>query len=581
MPTTSEALSPSLHAMLTNVAAQYPDKPAIVHLSDPADSSPQQITFAELLDAIEAISAGLVAAGVTPDQSVAILSPTIPEAMIGFVAAASCATAFPLNALLTPEAMANQMQLANTQCCIVYGENGTMPVRDKLLAVLQLPQPVKVVIEIDSSEAASVDFPPNIKRLSWQQLMANEQRWQPKQPNADRVAALFHTGGTSGSPKLAELGESALAAGPQLASVGMAIQPDDRTLSFLPHFHVGGTLCMGLGTMAAGGTLVTCGLLGGRNPQLIKQLWQVCETHQITIPSMVPTSWSAVMESAEGDIPDRIRGLTTGGAAAPEELVQRVEKRFQRPMSQIFGMTEMAGFCTAQPVDGVFRSHSVGFAPPGITLHLEPMGSELNEVWLKGPNMFLGYRTAEGRIDTPTEWLRGGDLGEFDELGQLQLLGRSKDVIIRSGHNIDPVIIEDVAYHYPGIVHALAIGYPDDYAGEVPVLFVIPAEDANLDGLHDYLVENIVERPALPKKIMVIDELPMTPVGKIERYRLRQRCAEHCAQQQLADLSIDNIRCDDPLARCVTLTWSINASEEQRQQAKQRLAPYNMTTLDQ
>ena len=571
-------LESTLYDVLQKQAQQRPDAPALVHLVDPEDASPQTFSFQQLLEAVETIASHLEAAGIQPNQSVAILSPTIPETMIGFVAAASCATAFPLNPLLTPEAIASQMRLANTQACIVYGQNSVLPVRDKLLAVLQHEQPLRVIIEIETDETPSTTYPSHIKQYSWREWMSSKRPWQPASRNSQRVAAFFHTGGTSGSPKLAELGESGLAAGPQMASKGMNIQADDKTLSFLPHFHVGGTLCMGLGTMAAGGTLVTCSLLGGRNPELIKKVWHVCRTQHITIPSMVPTSWSAILETAEGEIPDCVRGLTTGGAAAPEELVLRTEQRFHRPMSQIFGMTEMAGFCTAQPVDGVFRPHSVGFAPEGIELHLEPMGDQLNEIWLRGPNLFLGYRTEKGRVDEPGDWLRGGDLGQKDELGQLQLLGRSKDVIIRSGHNIDPLIIEDVAHQYPGIIHAVAIGYPDDYAGELPVLFIIASPEISIESLESYLQQHIVERPALPKKIFKIDELPMTPVGKIERYRLRQRCAEMCSTELLSDLGVASVICDDPIARRVKLTW--RDGEENIAAAKQRLAPYGLSCAE-
>ena len=136
----------------------------------------------------------------------------------------------------------------------------------------------------------------------------------------------------------------------------------------------------------------------------------------------------------------------TGGAAAPAELVERVERKLGVPMSQVFGMTELAGICSAQPVDGIFRAHAVGYPAPGLKIALDPIAPGLSEVRIGGPNLFLGYRTADGRVGEPGEWLRSGDLGAFDESGQLQLLGRSKDVIIRSGHNIDPAAIEEAAY---------------------------------------------------------------------------------------------------------------------------------------
>ncbi|GGF59047.1 AMP-binding protein [Alteromonas lipolytica] len=572
MSTLATALKPDLFQCIADMAASQPDAPALVHLDNPLDTSATTISYGELFSFISALAAELEAAGVTAEHSVAILLPTIPESLMAFVAAATVATAFPLNPLLTPQALAEQLSLANAHTCIVFEPSELMPIQKKLLAALDYPQPVKQIVEVSSGfPQASSSYPEHIPVRSWQELVQSERRWQPKRPAARRVAALFHTGGTSGSPKLAELGESALAAGPQLSAQASHLQATDRILNFLPYFHVGGTLSMGIGLLTRGGAFYTCGLLGGRNPDLIKQIWTLCANHHITMPTMVPTSWSAVLDNAEGKPPACLRGIITGGAAAPLELVERAESITGVPMSQVFGMTEFAGICTAQPVDGKFRAHAVGYPPHGVELKLNAIGEDLFEVHLKGPNLFLGYRTKDGRVNAPDEWLATGDLGRLDDSGQLQLVGRSKDVIIRSGHNIDPAMIEEAAYAHPHVLYAAAIGLPDAYAGEVPVLFIVKTANGDLSNLQEVLEQNIADAPAKPRRIIVVDELPQTPVGKIERYRLRQQAAVICARELLADLVPAEIQCTDNAARTITITWPVNTSQKVKQDAEQRL----------
>ncbi len=566
-----DPLFPRLLDMLEAVAARQPDAPALVHLAHPDDTDPRVVTFGELVRQIHALASSLRDAGVEPADSVAILSPTTPDTLIAFVAAATVASAFPVNPLLTPQALAQQLSLARSTAVVVHGPDALMPVRDKLLATLQHANPVRTVVEIDTANAAETPWPDTIRQLAWRDLVSGTASVPATAPEPRRVAALFHTGGTSGNPKLAELGESALAAGPQLAAVACNWLADDRVLSLLPHFHVGGTLCIGLAALSVGASVYSCGVLGGRDPALIENLWEICYQHRITLPTMVPTSWSAVLDTATGPAPPSLRGVMTGGAAAPVDVVQRVERYTFLPMSQVFGMTELSGICTAQPVDGTFRPHAVGYAPAGMELELEPVGNGLSEVKLKGPNMFLGYRTAEGRVGELGEWLRSGDLGMYDEEGQLCLLGRSKDVIIRSGHNIDPLTIEEPAYAHPGVAEAVAVGFPDAYAGDVPVLFVVPAGDDDLSGLEELLAETILEPPARPKRIIPIDALPLTPVGKVERYKLRQRAAEICTEELLEDMRPASIACSDPAARAITLEWADGTDDAAKAEASKRL----------
>ena len=133
-------------------------------------------------------------------------------------------------------------------------------------------------------------------------------------------------------------------------------------------------------------------------------------------------------------------------------------------------------------------------------------------------------------------WLRSGDLGRIGAEGEVYVTGRAKDVIIRGGHNIDPTAIEDVALRFPGVGLAAAVGRPDAYAGETPMLFVTPSPGAAIDrhALAEFIEEGVIEPPARPRAIVMIDDMPMTPVGKIFKPRLREIAAEEAGREALA-----------------------------------------------
>lgn len=558
--------------MLEAIAERIPDQPALVHLAHPLDTCPKTLSFGEMIESIRRAASSLRSCGVGPDDAVAILSPTTPDTLIAFVAASTVGVAFPVNPLLPPRALAQQLCLAKARACVAYGPDAELPIWELLRQTLLLDQPLETIIELPASSRASIPADDPRRFLQWSDLLAPSAARVPDLGEPDRVAALFHTGGTSGNPKLAELGEGALAAGPQMAAAACAWLDTDRVLSALPHFHVGGTLAITLAALSRGASVYTVGRFGGRDPRLIQHFWTLCSNHRISVPAIVPTSWSSVLAGAEGDPPATLRGTMTGGAAAPADLVSRVESVTAVPMSQVFGMTELAGICSAQPLDGLHRAHAVGFPAPGLKIAMDPIAPGLNEVRIGGPNLFLGYRTADGRVGAPGEWIRSGDLGAYGEDGQLHLLGRSKDVIIRSGHNIDPAAIEEAAYAHAGVRHAAAVGLPDHYAGEVPILFVVAEKDADLSDLEAVLGSSSLEPPARPRRIVVIDDMPLTPIGKIERYKLRQRAAILKATDLLASLPPHQVACEDLAARAMEITWEASATGAHVAQADALLA---------
>jgi fatty-acyl-CoA synthase len=164
------------------------------------------------------------------------------------------------------------------------------------------------------------------------------------------------------------------------------------------------------------------------------------------------------------------------------------------------------------------------------------------------------------------EWIASGDLAETGADGQLHLLGRMKDVIIRSGHNIDPLLIEDTAQAHPDVRLAAAVPIPDAYAGELPVLYVSLQDGATCtpQDIARFIAERIAEPPARPARVLILPELPLTPFGKVARYRLRQQAALLRAHEALAGLAIESVSCTDPVAKRIEVDWRAQASPEER-----------------
>jgi len=174
--------------------------------------------------------------------------------------------------------------------------------------------------------------------------------------------------------------------------------------------------------------------------------------------------------------------------------------------------------------------------------------NEVGTLVLRGPNIFAGYlaEAGSGREVRPEGkikdgWLDTGDLASVDAEGFIRLAGRAKDLIIRGGHNIDPAAIEDALLEHPEVAAAAAaVGRPDPHAGEVPVAFVAVASGSEVtaDELEGWAAEHVPERAAAPKRVELVDEIPLTSVGKPYKPELRRRAAERAARDALAETDV-------------------------------------------
>ncbi|NQD94426.1 AMP-binding protein [Pseudomonas sp. CrR25] len=518
----------TVYELLQRSAAIHAEEVALTYignLTSPLED--RHISYAQLLGNVNRTARMLLDLSGQARPVVSLLLPNIPQAQYLVWAAASIGIANPLNPLLNEEALYSLMLKARSD---VIGVLGPLPGSDlwqKVLGVAQrLPHRPRCVSVL--AAGGEWYFDALLEQYSAAEL-------EPSlRPQAGDLAAYFHTGGTTGLPKLACQTHANQVAAARAYQRSMACGPGDVTLNGLPLFHVAGALVNSLGGLASGVQMLLPTLAGFRNPEVIRQHWRLVEQYRISISGGIPTSVAAMLEvPIDGHDISSLRFLLAGGAPVPAALCAQAQALTGLQLYQAYGMTECAGVICLPNLQQPSQPGSAGYVAEEIEVRIDGEGS--GEICVRGPTVFPGYL---GEDATPLEdgWLRTGDLGNLDERGNLFITGRAKDLIIRSGHNIDPALIENCLERHPAVLLAAAVGMPDEYAGELPVVFVQlrQGKQASVDELQQFAFANIAERPACPKRLFLVEALPVTVVGKIYKQRLRELAAASLLRERLA-----------------------------------------------
>ncbi|MGB3067931.1 MAG: AMP-binding protein [Ottowia sp.] len=482
---------------------------------------------------------------------VAFLLPAIPQAHFTLWGAEAVGIACPINYLLGEEHIAELLQAAKVNVLVALGPHPELDVWSRVAGIRQRYPQLKNVLVIGATAETgdATDFDAAVAAQSDAPLAVS--------PSIDDVAALFHTGGTTGSPKLAQHQHrnQLCAAGGAACMYGASER--DVIINGFPLFHVAGSFVYGLSMFLVGATVVLPTLLGMRNTGFVQRYWDFAEREGATLLAAVPTVMSSLLAVSVGgaDI-SRVRSLLTGGSPLPPDLADAFEQRFAVPVRNILGMTECGGVIAIEPCAMPRTAGSVGLPIPFVKVRTvdangEPLpDGEEGELQILGPNVSPGYTDPaknEG-VFLAGGWLSSGDVGHLDAQGRLYVTGRAKDMIIRSSHNIDPLMIEDTLHKHPEVAMAAAVGAPDEYAGELPVAYVTlkPGAKADTQSLLAFAEAHMPERPAVPKQIFILDSLPMTAIGKFFKPRLREMAAGQVIEARLAQRALH-----EKVAACV------------------------------
>ncbi len=586
----------NLYHLFESTARLHPDRPAVTALApDGSGTGEVSFTHRELLGAISRAANLFRSLGIKPDSGpVAILCPILPPIPAALLGAQVAGVASSINYLLNEDAIADLLTAQGASVLVLPSEENDPAVWRKANNIVGRVGSLRKILVVGEGENFSDRF------ASFDAAVSGQPDRLDFDPGADRssVCALFHTGGTTGRPKLVRLTHgNQIHAAWSFAQVH-GLDESDVVINGFPLFHVGGTLTAGLSILAAGGHVIFPSPYGLRSKEVIQNYWRIVERFRATIVSGVPTSIAALAEVPIGgcDI-GSVRMALTGGAVLPKAVSERFQARTGITLFETYGMTETAAAIAFNPGRGEPLQGSVGFRAPFARTKIVAVGGEAQQecaplesglVLVQGPQVFPGYvdpRHNQGVL-TGDGWLITGDIGYLTPDQRLVLTGREKDLIVRSGHNIDPAAIEDVANAFPGVQMSSAVGMPDAYAGEVPILFVVASPDQAIDvsGLLDYIERNINEPPAKPKRVVVLESLPVTAVGKIFKPALRDLAVREKARSEIdrifgaatkADIRVDK---DDRLNTVVRIAV-LSDNAERLQELAESLSSLPQTYL--
>ncbi|MDM0109255.1 AMP-binding protein [Variovorax sp. J22R24] len=533
----------SVLAALEAVASEHAGRPAITYIDSHDPAAPcASWTHAEFIADVRRAARTFMHLAGGEQPRVAFLLPAIPQAYLTLFGAEAVGVACPINYLLGEEHIAELIDAAGVNILVALGPTPELDIWSRARGLKGRCPSLKQVVAVGSAEDAP-SFGTLLEAQSSAPLLdlPTEQR--------DRLAALFHTGGTTGRPKLAKHTHRNQLHAAWGAACMYGATAEDVILNGFPLFHVAGSFVYGLSILLAGGQIVLPSLLGLRNAQLVQAYWRHVERHRVTLLATVPTVMSALLGvPRQGEDLSTVRCLLTGGSPLPSELAESFESRTAIPVRNILGMTECGGVIAIEPVNADRVAGSVGLPLPFTSVQaVDDAGAPLSPgrdgvLHVRGPNVGPGYVDADNNLGvfTTDGWLVTGDVGHRDAAGRVFVTGRSKDLIIRSSHNIDPVVIEDALLRHPDVLMAAAVGAPDEYAGEVPIAFVSlrPGAEVSSEVLSAFAQDHIPERPAYPKAIFVLDALPVTAIGKLFKPALRTRAIEWVINDRLQRIGL-------------------------------------------
>jgi fatty-acyl-CoA synthase len=563
------ALPPSTYHAIRRGADLDPDATALTFLRSVDDlRRPETWTYRTLLGRITQAANLFHRLGATKDTVIALALPNLPATHFALWGAEAAGIAMPLNPRLAGAALGALLDASGAELLVAEaparGSEAWQRLREALARRPSLKQLVvvpgatgpqvdpRVAVDLAPGHVAvHVDFAASIATED-PSALASGRIIAPEEPSS-----WFATGGTTGLPKLAMRchGNEVANAWSVSASIGDAIGPGKVVLCGLPMFHVNAVLVTGLLPFSRGAHVVLATPDGYRTPGLLSRFWEIVAQHRVTFFSAVPTVYASLLQVPVGSHDVSTLALGACGAAPmPTEVFRDWEERTGIPILEGYGLTEATCVSSLNPARGERRVGSIGLRLPGQAMkgvvldehgaYVRDCGSgEVGEIVVSGPNVFLGYRGA-GQDRGPwldcgdgRRWLDTGDLGRRDADGYFWLTGRRKELIIRGGHNIDPRAIEEPLHRHPRVAVAAAVGRPDAHAGELPVAYVQPRPGAVIDEteLLAFLAYQLGERAALPKRIHVVSELPVTAVGKIFKAELKRREAQDALETALRE----------------------------------------------
>ncbi|HEY0951476.1 class I adenylate-forming enzyme family protein [Nocardioides sp.] len=495
--------------LVSGAAAEHPDRLAVV------EAGGRSLTWSGLEDEVGRIATGLGETGVLGGARVMIAVGNRLEFVTTYLGVLRAqAVAVPVNPRSTAAELARM--LADSGSRLVVADPHTVGAVREAVASLEAPAPVVAVVE---AEPLSGERP-------YAALREAEARPVPPLQDPEKLAVLLYTSGTSGRPRAAMLTHRALLANlDQIARVDPPmIHGDDVVLGVLPLFHVYGLNAVLGGVLRHRAKLV---LVEHFDPHETLSLIDDEACSVVPVAPPVFAHWEHEEHLAEHLGPVRL--VLSGSAPLAADVLERFTARTGVAVHQGYGLTEAAPVVTSTLCSQAPPAGSVGAALPGVELRLvdesgrPPEGDDPGEIQIRGANLFSGYWPDGDGGPDEDGWWSTGDVGFLDPAGDLFLVDRIKDLVIVSGFNVYPVEVEEVLAEVDGVEEAAVIGVADPDTGEAVVAYVRApgADPAAVAAAARAHCEERLARFKRPSRIEVVETLPKTGTGKVQKGRLR------------------------------------------------------------
>jgi len=554
MPYSERDLPATLYGLLSRTAAKFPNNKAISYqmFSGPTDKA-ETLSWGQLKDKTCQAANLFRSLGIGETDVVAYVLPNCNETIFALLGGAVAGIVNPINPLLEPEQIASILRETNAKVVVTLKPFPKTDVAQKVAEAVRHAPNVNTVLEVDLNRYLTPPkswIVPLIRpKLEGKDKLAHADyksfaKEMDKQPKAlsfadsteDRVACYFHTGGTTGMPKVAQHKYSGMIYNGWLGS-SLLFSDTDNIMCPLPLFHVFACHVILMPAIASGAHVVFPTPQGYRGDGVFDNFWKLIERWKITFIITVPTAISAKMQRPVDADVSSVKTAFSGSAPLPVELFHRFEKATGISIIEGYGLTEATCLVACNPPAGTKKIGSTGVPFPYCDVKIvkgtangpvETSMDEIGEICVSNPGVYAGHTYTETAKNADLyyfdKYLRTGDLGRMDEDGYLWITGRAKDLIIRGGHNIDPAEIEEALLGHEAVAFAGAIGQPDAHTGELPCAFVELVAGASVtpEELLEFCKLHVHERAAIPKHMTVLDELPKTAVGKVFKPDLRR-----------------------------------------------------------
>ncbi|PRY23229.1 fatty-acyl-CoA synthase [Aliiruegeria haliotis] len=506
--------------------------------------------------------------GIGEKDVVAFLLPNCSETVVTLLGGSIAGIVNPINPLLEPDQISAILRETNARVLVTLKAFPKSDVAQKAAEAVDHAPNVKHVIEIDLLRyltglkkfivpflrpKTEVHHTAKVHDFTTEMAKHRSDALDFADSTEDRVAAYFHTGGTTGMPKVAQHLYSGMVYNGWLGN-RLLFDETDVVMCPLPLFHVFAVEPILMSMIASGAHVVFPTPQGYRGDGVFDNFWKLIERWNVTFMIGVPTAFAALMQRPVDADVSTLNNAFSGSAPLPVELYNRFEQATGVEIIEGYGLTEATCLVSINPVEGTKKVGSVGLPFPHCDVKIlehtkdgprECAVDEVGEICVDNPGVYAGstYTEADKNHDLfhHDVYLRTGDLGRIDADGYLWITGRAKDLIIRGGHNIDPAIIEEALLGNEKVAFAGAIGQPDSFAGELPCAYVelVDGAKATPDELQAFIKPRIVERAAFPKHLEIVDELPKTAVGKIFKPDLRKSAIKRVFNRVLEEAKIE------------------------------------------